>query len=41
MQESQKQPSPVPPKMSFIAKLFLLIKVLRQGRTIRRAEDRT
>src|SRR5258707_11655522 len=34
MQESQKEPSPVPQKKSLKARLSLLIKVLRQGRTI-------
>ena len=37
MQESQKEPSRVPPKMPLKARLSLLIKVLRQGRNMWRA----
>lgn len=37
MQELQQEPSPVPPKMSFKARLSLLIKVLREGKNLWRA----
>ena len=37
MQESQKEPSRVPPKMPLKARVSLLIKVLRQGRNMWRA----
>jgi hypothetical protein len=37
MQESQQEPPPVPPKMSFKTRMSLLIRVLKVGGTLWRA----